>query len=66
MYNLDEFWDKLVSLGVSEETLETVTCLNGYSLETLQSILYVRFGYRLFAQLSESETFGSEAESEED
>ena len=44
-------WDKLIELyGVSEETLQVVTNINGYSLETLQDVLYSVTGYRDFEQ----------------
>lgn len=48
-------WNDLVNLGVSEETLKIVTAINGYSLETMESILYAVTGYRTFEQLEEEE-----------
>ena len=45
-------WDKLINLGVSEETINVVTKINGYSLESLESILYAVFGYRSFDQVT--------------
>lgn len=45
-------WDKLINLGVSEETINVVTKINGYSLESLESILYAVFGYRSFDQVN--------------
>jgi len=44
-------WDKLQDLGVNEQTLQIVTSINGYSLETMESILYAHLGYRAFDQL---------------
>ena len=49
----DKAWDKLLSLGVSKQTLEIVTSINGYSLETMQDILYAHTGYRNFKQIEE-------------
>lgn len=46
-----EMWDKLEDLGVSEQTLQIVTDINGYSEETLLDILYAYTGYRNFDQL---------------
>ena len=47
----DDAWDVLSSLGVSEQTLQIVSAINGYSLETLEAILYAHTGYRSFDQL---------------
>ena len=51
--NKNEMWDKLLELGISEETLNIVTSINGYSEETMLDILYAAFGYRSFDQLEE-------------
>ena len=51
--NKNEMWDRLLELGVSEETLIIVTCINGYSKKTMLNILYAAFGYRSFDQLEE-------------
>lgn len=51
---VDAAWDELVELGVSEQTLGIVTSINGYTLETLQDVLYAHTGYRTFDQLNES------------
>ena len=48
---LNEMWDRLLSLGVCEQTLQIVTDINGYSEETLLDILYAATGYRNFEQL---------------
>lgn len=50
---LSEMWDKLMEMGVSEETLQVVTCINGYNEETMNDILYATSGYRSFDQLEE-------------
>lgn len=43
--NLKEYWDAMVESGVAtEEELSLVTDLNGYSIETLNDILYCRVG----------------------
>ena len=52
--NTEEMWDYLVeTVGVSEETLQIVTAINGYSAETLRDVLYAKTGYRDFDQLEE-------------
>ena len=47
----DEIWDKLIDLGVCEQTLQIVTDINGYSKETLLDVLYAYSGYRNFEQM---------------
>jgi hypothetical protein len=49
----DEMWDELLELGVSEQTLQIVTNINGYNAETLEDVLYAHTGYRSFDQLKE-------------
>ena len=48
---IDVVWDKLIDLGVSEEALQLVTDINGYSIDTLYDVLYSRTGYRNFSQM---------------
>ena len=54
---VEEAWDYLIESGLaSEETLQVVTNINGYSLDTLESVLYALEGYHSFSQyLDESE-----------
>ena len=42
-------------LGVSRETLDIVTCVAGYSVETLNDVLYAVSGYNSIDQLLEEE-----------
>ena len=49
----DMAWDALIDLGVSEQTLQIVTSINGYSQETLTDILYAHTGYNSFDQLED-------------
>ena len=51
--NKDAMWDKLLELGVSEQTLQVVTSINGYSEETMEDVLYAVTGYQDFDQLEE-------------
>ena len=48
---INEMWDTLLEMGVSEETLQTVTDINGYNEKSMTDILYSRFGYNDFDQL---------------
>ena len=48
---VEEAWDYLIESGLaSEETLQVVTNINGYSLDTLESVLYATAGYHSFDQ----------------
>ena len=49
----EEMWNRLLELGVSEETLTIITKINGYSEKTLCDDLYVVSGYRDFEQEGE-------------
>ena len=46
-------WDVLLEMGVSEETLQIVTAINGYSEETMEAILYAKTGFHNFDQLDD-------------
>ena len=47
----EQMWNKLREHGVSEETLQVVTDLNGYTKDTLEDVLWVCFGYHDFDDL---------------
>ena len=55
MYEANEkvnaMWEKLIDLGVSEQTLDIVTSINGYTTETMLDVLYAYTGYRNFEQM---------------
>lgn len=48
---LTEMWEELENMGVSEQTLKLITCINGYNEQTLLDILYAHTGYKSFDQL---------------
>ena len=50
-YTINEAWSLLLELGVSEETLQTVTDINGYNMDSMTDILYSRFGYNDFEEM---------------
>ena len=61
--NMDKnkLWDELVNLGIAtDEELKLVTCINGYTEETLNDILYARTGYRSIEQLNDDEAEAEE------
>lgn len=47
----NKMWDTLVEAGISEQTLQIVTDINGFSEETMEDILYATFGLRSFDQI---------------
>jgi len=53
--NVNQLWDYLLDNGiVTEETLQVVTSINGYTVETLLDVLYAKTGYRTVEQLQEA------------
>jgi len=49
---MQELYEKLIDYGIaSQEEIQLVTCINGYNIESLNDILYVRTGYRTIDQL---------------
>ena len=48
---ITELWDMLVDHGLAtEQTLQVVTSINGYTLETLNDVLYAVTGCRCIEQ----------------
>lgn len=46
MMNLEETWDKIIELGIATEAeLQLVTTLDGYNINTLNNVIYVRTAY---------------------
>lgn len=53
---VEEAWDYLIETGLAtEQTLQIITSINGYSLDTLESVLYATAGYRNFNQMSDED-----------
>ena len=48
---INEMWDTLLEIGVSEQTLQVVTDINGYNEQSMKNILYSVTGYNDFDQL---------------
>ena len=62
----DFLWDYLIEQGVAtEEELQLVTCINGFSVETLNDVIYARTAYRNYYQLADIEEEEEEEEAEE-
>lgn len=49
--NPSEAFDRLLDMGVSEETLVIISAINGHNLDTYQDVLFAKFGYRSFEQM---------------
>ena len=62
MKEVNKAWDILVNeFGVNEDTLLLIANINGYSMKTLNEVIYAIFGYRSLEQLLEEEG-GSDSE----
>lgn len=60
MFNINEkentIYDFIIENGLaSEETLQVVTCINGYSVKTLNDVIYATTGYHSMEQYIECE-----------
>lgn len=72
--SLEEYENYLIEfLGVDEEVISVVCAINGYNEDSLNDILYVKFGYRDIEQFLEYEDretynqyYGEEEDEEED
>lgn len=51
--SLDEMWEILTDLGVSDETIQCMTSIHGYNEETLSDILWWKQGYDDFYSFCE-------------
>lgn len=53
---IEKLWDLLVNYELAtESTLQLITRLNGYTLETMENVLYALTGYRSHDQFMENE-----------
>lgn len=52
--DINNLWDYLVNNSIAtQEELELVTSINGYSVDTLNDVIYARTGYHNLEQLQE-------------
>lgn len=50
--NIEHVWETLVDMGIAtDEELQLVTSINGYNIDTLNDVIYVRTGYHDIEQL---------------
>ena len=53
---IEIIWDLLVNFELATEaTLQLITRLNGYNLETMENVLYALTGYHSYDQFMENE-----------
>ena len=51
---VDEVWNLLIEYGVAtQEELELITCINGYTIDTLNDVIYARTGYQNIEQIQD-------------
>lgn len=52
--DINDLWDYLVNNSIAtQEELELITSINGYSVDTLNDVIYARTGYHDLEQLQE-------------
>lgn len=50
--NVESVWELLVDMEIAtDEELQLVTSINGYNIDTLNDVIYVRTGYHDIEQL---------------
>lgn len=50
--NVEYVWEALVNMEIAtDEELQLVTSINGYNIDTLNDVIYVRTGYHDMEQL---------------
>lgn len=51
---LEELWDLIIEYNIAtDDEIRLVTSSNGYNMESLNDIIYVRTGYRNIEQLED-------------
>lgn len=56
MYDAADLYNELIERGLfTEEELNLITCINGFTVETLNDCLFARYGYRSLDQMLEEE-----------
>ena len=55
---MNKLWDYILAYNIATiDEIHLVTSINGTNLESLESILYCRTGYRSLEQINEMEGF---------
>ena len=54
--NIDGVWDYIIECGIAtQEEMELITHINGYSIETLNSVVYARTAFNTVEQFYNEE-----------
>lgn len=54
MDTITDIWDYLVNNGIAtDDELQLITSIDGYNIDTLNDVIYVRTGYRNIETLLE-------------
>jgi len=54
--SIDDYWQSLVDYGIAtDDELILVTSIDGHRVDVLDSVLFVRTGYRNWDQFTEAE-----------
>lgn len=66
MNNVNEYYDYLIEQGIATEAeLDLITSINGWSIETLNDVLYERTGYRTYEQYTGEDDDEDETDDDE-
>lgn len=67
MDNVNEYYSYLIDQGIATESeLDLITSINGWSIETLNDVLYERTGYRTYEQYTGEDDEDDEDETDDD
>ena len=54
MYNVYDLFSQLIELSLfTKDELNLITCINGFTIETLNDCIFARYGYRDLSQMLE-------------
>lgn len=54
--SINELWIEIVERQIATDSeLKLITCINGYSIETLNDVIYAVTGYRSLDQMDDEE-----------
>ena len=52
---IEQLWEKVVEYGIAtEKELRLVSNINGYNIDSLNSVIYARTGYRNIEQIDDA------------
>ena len=52
---IEQLWEKIIEYGIAtEKELQLVRYINGYNIDSLNSVIYARTGYRNIEQIDDA------------